>query len=774
MHPETWETSRRDSGWSDPHGNAPLEGKHLLEYLRVLFRRRYTAIAAFLFVVAVMGFNTYTATPIYEAPVQLLIEQQNQNVFTLRDGVVQEGDTVEFYQTQFRILQSRTLAKRTIDALKLWDHPELGGKLPGAPEPEPVSGWRSVLADPAGTLSRLWMRVTGGGTAAESPAQPGTHADGAAPPESAQAQEEQVQEESAKESQRISAFLGRLTVAPVVESRLVDVKFRSLDPQLAADVANALAREYIDQTMESRFAASKQMSDWLGQQLLEQRKVVARSEAQLQQYREKAAVSFDDRQNIVVQKLNDISAMVTKAKADRIDRQSRYEQLKAIQDNRASLDTFPSIQSNPYLQQLKTDVAQLQNEVRQLTDAGFGERHPDVIKARSSLQSAQGKLDAELAKFVEATHNDFLGAQELEDRLTAALEQQKREALAMNRKQIDYDVLQREVTSNQQIFESLLQRSRESGIAGEMRASNIRIVDNAEVPQFPVWPNKPRNLFYSILLGVLFGVGLAFFVDYLDDRICTPDQIKAQLGLPFLGLVPLVKGEDDLLLNNGIPANFAEAFRAVRTNVLFAAADQTRSLVVTSTGPGEGKTVIAANLALGLALTGQRVLLVDVDLRKPRTHDVFRTKLEPGLSELISGTAKAAEAIRPTSVPSLWVMPAGHGANHPAELVSSPRFRKLLRVLQERFDWVILDTPPVMAVTDAAIVAHLVPAVVFVIGAELTSVRNAENAIEQLQIANARFVGAVLNRVNLKQQGFFYSEYYRREYGEYYTAANHA
>jgi capsular exopolysaccharide synthesis family protein len=268
-------------------------------------------------------------------------------------------------------------------------------------------------------------------------------------------------------------------------------------------------------------------------------------------------------------------------------------------------------------------------------------------------------------------------------------------------------------------------------------------------------------------------LALSSFFEYLDSRIKTPDEIRTHLGLAHLGLLPALdikKGGDYPILSSGVPANFSEAFRAVRTNVLFSTADEgSRSLVVTSTGPGEGKSMVASNLAVSLAQAGQRVLLIDGDMRKPKAHEIFKLKQEPGLSNVMVGSAKASEAVHKTSVSGMWVLTAGRIPPNPAELLGSQRFKDFLGSLKSHFDWIIVDTPPIMAVTDASLVSHHASGVVFVVGAEMTSRHAAKRALDQLEQADARFVGAVLNRVDLERNAYYYSQYYRREYTQYYA-----
>ena len=287
------------------------------------------------------------------------------------------------------------------------------------------------------------------------------------------------------------------------------------------------------------------------------------------------------------------------------------------------------------------------------------------------------------------------------------------------------------------------------------------------------------NLLLGILSGTVLALGLTFFFEYLDSRLKTPDEVKSHLGLPALGLVPVLppkswKGKEPLI-HVGVPPGFAEAFRTIRTNVLFSSAEEgSRALVITSTAPGEGKTTVASNLAIGFAQAGQRVLLIDADMRRPRVHEVFGRRQEPGLSNVMVGNAKASQSVHKTGVPGLWVMAAGHLPPNPAELLGSQRFRDFVTSLKEHFDLILIDSPPVMAVTDAVIAAHAANGVVFVVGSEMTSRQAARAAVEHLEQGRVHFVGAILNRVDLERNSYYYSNYYRHEYGSYYQRAVNA
>jgi polysaccharide biosynthesis transport protein len=726
----------------EPPTSAGVE-THLLDYVKVVYKRRWAAVTAFLLVFVSATVYTFTATPIYEARTRLLIESDEQNVVSFKQVVDEDQTKQDYYQTQYNILQSRALARKTLDTLNLWETAPFGG----VPAQAGVDGVASAVTAAVGSMF------------SSASAQPAATVQGA--------------EETLKQSKAIDTFLANLTVAPIRNSRLVDVKYRLPDPMLAAKIVNAVAKGYIDQNLDYKFTSSKEAADWLGGQLAEQRKQVEAAEAALQRYKEaNDAISLEDRENIYVQKLGDLNTAVTRAKTDRLEKEALFNQLQAIQGNSGALDTFPAILSNPFIQQQKAEMAELQRQFASVQER-LGAKHPEYQKVEAALRTAEAKLQGEIGKVVQSVRNQYLAARTQENSLMGALESQKREALSMNRKGIEYGVLRREVESSRQIYDSLLQRAKETGVSGELKTSNIRVIDQAERPRSAVAPRKQLNLALGVFGGGVFAFALVFFFEYLDSRIKSPDEVKAYLGIPSLGMVPaldpkLVKDKEPLVSNPVTPA-FVEAFRSVRTNVLFSAAeDGARTLSITSTGPGEGKTTVAANLAIGFAQAGQRVLLIDGDMRRPRVHEVFGKSQEPGLSNLLVGNAKASETVQRSGVPGLWLLTAGRIPPNPAELLGSQRFREFLHSLKEHFDCIILDTPPVMAVSDAVIGAHATNGVVFVIGAEMTSRHAAGAAIEQLRNARAHIIGAVLNRVEIERNAYYYSQYYRREYGAYY------
>ncbi len=720
---------------------------HVLDYVRIVYKRRWIAIPALLLVFLVGALNSFRTTPLYEARTQLLIEKDTPKVASL-NTMFQEQDgwyNDDFYQTQYRILQSRTLARRTVELMNLPKHPSLQQAM--APQTAPIT-LTGLVYDGIGLVRR-----TVSGTPPPKPAAaPRTEPGDALGP-------------------YVGLVLGSLNVVPVRNSRIVELRVTSSEPQLAADMANGVAKAYIQQNLETRFSASKDASDWLGERLAEQRKKVEETEAALQHFKETHdAIAVEDRQNIVVQRLADLNGAVTKAKTMRIEKEALYNQLKAVQGT-AAVDTYTAVLGNEYIQKMKSEIGDLQRQQAQLADK-YGERHPEMVRIRNAVQVAQAKFDNEVNKIVESVHAEYMAALAQERSLVGALESQKTEALGLNRKGIEYSVLQREAESNRQVYESLLQRTKETGISGELKTSNIRVVDAAEVPTYAVLPRRSHDLMIALLAGSILALGLVFLFEYLDNRIKSPQELRAHLNLAFLGMVPKIDNSGPTLLTDAVPAAFGEAIRAVRTNVLFSSADEgVRTVVVTSAGPGEGKSLFSSNLSVSLAQAGQRVLHIDADMRRPRVHDIFDVSQEPGLSNLLVGDCKPSEAVRKTAIQNLAVLPAGMIPPNPAELLGSKRCVEYLATLGEHFDWVVIDSPPVLAVADASVLANAASGVIFVVGSDQTTRHTAKAAVDQLNAVQAHVIGAVLNRADVERNPYYYSAYYRKEYSRYYAKA---
>jgi capsular exopolysaccharide synthesis family protein len=722
--------------------DVPREEPHLRDYLLVL-RRRWLLVLTVLFLVGV-GAAAYilTSTPVYQARVRLLIEPVAADGATPAPGT---GDLTDAgradLETHFQLLQSRALAQATIEQLGAARFERSPGS---ANLPDGLATAIRREAKAMGRAALAWTSELLGKPVTPVRVNP---------------------EATPTQARAVNDFIGRLGVSQVQNSRLVDVSFRDPDPVLAATVVNTLATTYIARNNDTRASAVQETSAWLTGQIDEQRKQVANAEAALQNYRERHdALTIEGAQNIVVQKLADLNTAVTKAKTERVLREAIYRQVSQAANDPRALDSLPAVVSNAFVQQQRAELSTLQREQAQLGEK-LGDRHPDMLRVRQAIQTAQDRLRAAVQEVVQSLRNDYEAAVEQENTLARALSQQKGEAQALNRKGIQYAVLEREVESSKQIYDSLLQRARLTAVTGELKTGAVRIVDRATPPEVPIGQGRSQVLLIALLGGLFLAVGLAFFVEYFDNRLKTPEAVETHLRLAPLGAIPhkrraLRPGRR--LVDYRSPSPLVESFRRLRANVLFASPDGLKSVVVTSASPGEGKTVIAANLALGLAQAGHRVVLVDADLRRPHVHQLLGLDLEPGLSNLLAQHVPAEQVFHATSVQNLAAVTAGTLPPNPAELIGSPRFTAVLRQLEANADIVVIDTPPVMVVADASILAHQTSGVLFVVDADTTSRHAAQAALDQLERARAHFLGAVLNRVDARLRPYYRASYFRR------------
>jgi capsular exopolysaccharide synthesis family protein len=717
-------------------------GTHLLDRLNVIYKHRHIALSVFLLIVLASLLRTYLTTPLYRAQARLMIETENEHTEALAGAINGFNspywqDPQVYLQTQYRILTGREVAGRVARRLDLRGAPELNGA--GAP----LTGLRRALSMLTGRL----LASFGGAT-------PGSETKAAATSESA----------------LISQLQAGVSVEPVPNSRLVDVGFVSPDPAFAARAVNTVAEEYVQQNLELRRQNVVASLGWLSQELVKQQKKLEESERAMADYREaQNALSLEERQNIVVARLNQLNDAVTKAKTNRVQKETLYDQVKTLGAD-VSADTIPAILQNPYIQTIKSRLAELQRERATLLER-YGEKYPDVMKVNASLQDASHQLQTEIAKAVEAIGNDYQSAVVEEHTLAAALEEQKGAAMDLNRKSVSYTVLEREAHSNRQVYETLLQREKELQVLANSRGNNVRITDRAEMPGAPFIPTPRRDLVLAMVAATVLSLGLVFLLDYLDDTVKNPDDVTDKLNIPLLGLAPKVTGHKRLVLSHDVPHEFAEAFRSLRTSLIFSSASEpTRLVMVTSALPLEGKTTTACNLALALAIGGAKVLLIDADLRCPAVHRTLAIENGTGLSHVLTGQAQPGDVLASLESPRLWVMTAGVPAPNPSELLGSEQMRTLLDTTKKgSFEWVILDTPPVLPVTDGVVLSRLVDGIAFVIGSEMTHRQHVARAVDALACSGSRLFGAVLNRVDLKGNRYYYSRYYGYNNHNYYS-----
>jgi capsular exopolysaccharide synthesis family protein len=710
----------------------------LLEYARVALKRKWVLVTFAAVLVALAAVLSFTRTPLYRATATLLIDEPGASLLNIQDvlnsGAYYRGDYLgTYFNTQLRLLSSRSLAERVSKRLNLGARPEL----------------RS-----------------------------GRGAAGAA------------------EASHAAAVQGGLSVAPIPETRLVYVSYVSPHPVLAADVVNALVEEFVDFSVETRYEATKQTSEFLTEQVALLRDDLKRKEEDLQKYgTEKNLLYLSDNESAVVNNFSSVNAALTAAQIERYAKESVYRELRNL-----DVEALPESVSNPTIQTLKTTYSQVKSEYEEKGKT-YRPEYPEMVQLRARLDATRNTLEEEIRKAVGAAETEYRTALKKESSLQTLLDEQRGDVTRMNKNAIFYHTLRTEVENMRTLLSTLVAKQNEIQVSsqlGGLRTSNIKVVDRALVPRAPFTPNVKRNLLMALVAGLLGGLGLVFVVESLDNTVKGPEDVEKLVHLPSLGVIPFLtadggrkKGDpygsyrsygqeedksgpapsevrDIELINHLYPKfSIAEDYRTVRTSILFSHADAApKTIAFTSTQPQEGKTATVSNLAVSFAQLEGRVLIVDADLRKPRLSKVFNLRNVSGLSSYLAGKHAFDEVLQKTSIDNIWTIPSGPHPPNPAELLNSRRMKELLAEAKERFTVVLLDTPPVLAVIDPVIVSSLADSVVFVVRAGKTTRRPLARAVEEVRKAKADIIGVVFNEVRIGRQGIgtpFY-HYYQYEY----------
>lgn len=789
----------RDSG-----GFAEQDHVDLRDYWRVFLKYRRIILSVFLVTLAATAVVTFTTDPLYTATATIQIERQAPKMAPVQEvqqiDAAGSFDKYDYYQTQFEILRSRTIAARVIKALGLEGDKRFAGE----------EGSPGFVASIVGAVRSV---VSPGREAAESRL-----------------------EELGVDPRLINQYLGMLSIDPVRNSRLVMVSFTSKFKSLSADVANKHIEEYTNATLEQHLGMTLKAKGFLESELAKAKERVVTSEAALNAFRkEKGVISLDgDKTDIVSDRLEDLNKRFTEAQADRIRLDGQYRLIK-----RRDYESLPDVVSSLLISQLKQDAAKAEAERAELVKK-FKPGFPKMQEVMAREEQVQARLGAEIRKVVESIESAYLAAKNREEELGEQLEAQRQAALSQKDVGADYDTLKRDVDTARGLYANLLQRLKDVDVAEEIKVSNVSMVDQAAAPLFPSRPKKLLNLLMSSVVGLMAGLGLAFLLEYLDNTLKTPEDVELRLGLPTLGVIPsfeipaLAYGtysygyghrrkrrsktsvseaptsaplpavglNDDtgagrtadrksttteLVVQKYPRSVVSEAYRTIRTGVLLSSADNPPQIIlVTSGASGEGKTVTAVNHALTLVQAGSRVLVIDADIRKPRIHRIFNIPNVQGLSTYLTGQSTIESIIREIRLDGhsssrsgdgngngvdggrLFVIPSGPFPPNPAELLGSRRMRETLEVLRGRYDYILIDSPPVLPVTDAVLLATMSDGVVLVVRGQQTPAEVAVKSRDRLAYGRAKILGVVLNDVDVTRGDY---GHYLRYYYSYYAEA---
>lgn len=679
------------------------------DYIRVIIKRRWTVLTVFIVFVVTAALYSFAALPHYKATVQILIERQTPGLLDQPRAAAGESLNEEFYQTQYKLLEGRALTKKVIDKLQLQNDPH---------------------------YSQIFQHIGDGETAQQQ-----------------------------AEERLIASILEGLEVSPIRQSRLVEVSFLHADPKFAAQLVNTLARSYIEQSLDFSFAASQEAATWLKEKMAEARKKLEESEALLNQYkREQNIVTMEDKESITAQKLEQVSKELVASQTRRIEAETRFKEVSKGKPITQVLNNF-------LIQTLKSQEAKIIAEHSELSRK-YGPDHPRIIQLNNELAATRGKIAAETHQVVEAIKNEYHMALSQEETLRAWLNTQKADTQDLGDRSIQYRVLLRDVETNRALYENVLKSLKTTTATENRPATNIRIVYPATVPVSPVTPRKFRNLLLAAAMGLVLSLVLALGLENLDTTITTPDEVEQFLGFPNLAIIPHLEFASgnpetmspELIVHHDSQPLASEYYRVLRTSILFSSLESGAFvLLVTSSLPGEGKTLTVANLATAMAKTKKDILLVDSDLRRPTLHQIFEVNKEPGLSNFLMGELDELPVIK-TQVDHLFLVPSGTIPPNPSELIGSKRMKEFLARAREQYSRIILDSPPLLSVTDSTLLATQADGVLMVVKADLVPRKAAQQARDKLLEVKANLVGVVLNDVSLERDSYYYNYYRRYKY----------
>jgi len=724
-----------DNGLMGQGNNAEFREEviDLRHYWRVLMLHKWN-IAGLSFVVTLFAaLVAFSMQPVYRATATVLIESQQAKVLSIEDVYGLNSTGKEYFLTQFEILKSRALAVKVVERLNLTTHPLFDPR-----QQEQGFSLRSLIP---------------------------------------------VDSEEAAPTEReildavVASFTANLSIAPVRKTQLVKINFESTDAAMAAHIANTMADVYIDSHLDAKLEMTRKAAGWLGTRLGDLRTTLQASEAKMQDFREREQlVDVAGVRTLDTDELKDLTQRLVEVRNLRSDLETIQQQVTALGADAPAeqLLGLPSILKHPLVQTLKENQAKAAQKVAELS-LRYGPKHPKMIAAQSESHSSLGELRRQVARVANGIRSDYRLAQQTEANLQRQLQTSKGKLQSVSRKEFRLRELQREVQTNRHLYDMFLTREKETDESGGLQTAHARVIDPAVSPRLPVKPKKSLIVLLAAVVSGMLGVVVAFLLDALDNTVRTPDDVEEKLHAPMLGFLPLVKSNSSEVAYEGFLSDargaFAEAIRTIRTGLMLSSLDEPHKItVVTSSVPNEGKSTVALNLAEAVGQM-EKVLLIDADMRRPTLAKTLGLpRASAGLSNLVAGTADAKECIHTLPHSSVEVMASGVVPGNPLELLSSKRFAKVMEVLSQRYDRIIIDSAPTHAVSDAMVLSTFADALVYVVKADETAAPLAAKGIKRLRDVGAPITGVVLNKVDVDKSSR-YGDYYAGYYQNYgYTS----
>lgn len=722
---------------------------HLRDYFRILRKRKYTVYTFFIITVALVVLHTYTVTPLFRSTAKVLIEKGEQNVLLTSYGYVQYDP--EFIETQIQIIRSTPVARKVVDMLNLAEtydsfFKNLEGRI----------SFNSLLASVNGWGRDLYATVIK--VAGIDEADSGSDQDTAA------------SDPTPKDEQIALSISAGISIEPVPESKILDISFTSSNPVLARMIVNSVVKAYIERTLEMKMESSGYTIKWMTEKADEERARLRKSENVLQQYmKAHDIVTTENRMAITPQKMNELNTQLTLAQTKRKEIEAVYRKVKRLGGDYDAVESVQVIASDPTVQLLRGQILDSEKRIMDLSKK-YGPKHPMMKAAVADLEMLQQKRGFEIKRVVGIIETQYELARGREKDLTALLTKAKEEAIRSNEKFIQYNLLKREVETNRQLYDALVSKLKEQGVSEQAQSVKVWVVEEAKTPEMPSKPRKRRNIMLGLVLGLFGGIGIALFLEYLDNTVKYPDDVQDRFGVPVLSSVPLLssrKKSPKIIAIKESSGSFAESYKTIRTAVLLSGAGgPPKKLLITSMTADEGKTTTSINLAAAFAHAGKRTLLVDADMRRPRIHEILNLENDVGLSTFLAGGSDIIIK-KIDGVENLSVIPSGPTPPNPSELLSPDRFNLLFSSTDKKFDQIVFDSPPVLTVSDSLILSKILDGTIIVARAGKTTYDIIEKGLKVLGDIRAPILGFVLNAVVLKKSTYYY---YHNYYDSYYSS----
>jgi exopolysaccharide transport family protein len=726
------------------------------ELLAMVRRRRGIILGCIVVVTLLATLITFQLTPKYTADTQLLLDTRKTNVIDLQavySGLQPEAAAV---RSEIDVLRSRQLAGKVIDRLGLVGDPNFNDALREQD--------RSVIEVWIGNAQAAvtnWLGMLGIGPAASRQV---------ATPE---------EERQATMTLLVDKLLRYLVVANDGRSYTLHVAFTSRDPELSARVVNTVADLYLLEQLEAKFEATRRANSWLSERVGELRQRVEASETAVQQYRAEHNLQNADVRGTTVtqQQLNELNTQLVVASADRAQKEARLRQFQEAVKNGVLHANAPEVLNSPLITQLRTQETEVVRKEAELA-ARYGDRFPALINARAELRDVRRQIAQEVDKIVGGLAQEVQTARIREQSLQQSLADLQQRASKTNEAELKLRELEREAQANRTLYENFLNRFKETSEESELQQqADARIIARADVPLSPSFPNKKLFVALALIGSTLLGVFLAVLIERLDNGFRSAEQIEQYTGVSGLGLVPAVPTRtrfgstaEEYLIRKPT-SSFAESIRSLRTAILYSHVDKPpRALLITSAVPEEGKSLISVSLARSSAMAGQRVLLVDADLRRPKISKILGGNSKATLADLFADQCTAEEVLNVEEATGLHYICARSGMPNPQDLLGSQHMRDFIRSITGHYDLVVIDSPPVLAASDSLVLSRIVDATLFVVRWEHTPRQVVLGALKQLQSVGGRVAGVVLSRVNVRKHvkfGYGDAGYYYGKYKEY-------